>query len=101
MQASKMSKRTLKYLPFLVVIAVAVIGVFVSKDLYRQSLDTREEATVQLLTEQNRPQLLFFSEATGTCFSPDIYTSLPPKCRTSEGKFIQVPGTSSAFVVPK
>lgn len=71
----------LKYLPVLAVLAAIALGLFLGKDLYPTGLDSRSE----------KP--LVISVADGPCDSSNLYTSLPPKCKTLDGKFIPVPGT--------
>jgi hypothetical protein len=82
-----MAKRTLKYLPVLAVLFATVIGLVLGKDLYPTSLDSQITAPMMVLG------------AKGPCGLSAIYTSLPPKCRTFDGKFIPVPGTSSYILV--
>ncbi len=110
MKASKLAKNIWEYLPLLAVVAVAVTGMLIAKDLYQTSLDSQVISATQFTAEQNSslqakqrdPQLMILSETAGKCISPLIYTSLPPKCRTSDGTFIQLPGTSlDLFVIPK
>jgi len=72
MRNSKLRKNMLKQLPVLAVLAATVLGLFIGKDLYPKS-----------------PIVL---EAQGACGALNLYTSLPPKCKTLDGKFIPMPG---------
>lgn len=101
MQTSKTAKSILNGLPLLAVMIAAVISMFVAKDLPQPSLVSGVKETAQLFAEQYNPQLMIISGAGGPCISPYIYTSLPPKCRTSNGEFTPLPGTSpNVFVIP-
>lgn len=98
MQTLKLAKRLLKCLPLLAAMIATVIGMFIARDLYQTSLDSQVKPTAQLPAEQNSPQPLTVLGAVSPCISPYIYTSLPPKCRTSDGSFIQASG-SSPYVI--
>lgn len=108
MQPSKPGKSLLKYLPLLALTVAAIAGALIAEDGNHPLLDFGIKATSQLQAEQtnplpaeqNTPQLLIFPEEAGTCMGPLIYTSLPPKCRTFSGNFIQLPGSSEVFVLP-
>jgi hypothetical protein len=76
MQTSKWTKSIAKYLLFLAVMAVTLIGLVMVKDL-RQP----ERSILPWSTKD-------------TCMASTIYTSLPPKCMTMDGKLIPVPGSS-------
>jgi hypothetical protein len=101
MRTSKLAKSILNYLPVLAVIAVAVIGIILAREPYQTAPASGTRPTTQFSAEKDTsPQLLMPFEA-GTCFSQELYTSLPPKCRTQDGSFIQIPGTSpDGFVIP-
>lgn len=102
MRTSKLARSALKYLPLLIAMVGVVLGILLAKDMHQASLDTRTPLTAQLPSKNNDPQLWIVPETAGTCFSQLIYTSLPPKCRTADGTFIQAPGTSSnIFVIPQ
>jgi hypothetical protein len=101
MQISQLAKNMLKYLPVLAVLIATVSGLFIGKDLYLASLDSQPKTSTQLLTEPNNPQPRIVMGAEGPCGFAHIYTSLPPKCRTFDGKFVPAPGTSQyIFVSP-
>jgi hypothetical protein len=94
MRVSQPVKNLLKYLSVLAVLAATIIGLFIGKDLYPPSFHSQAET--------NSSQLLLITEAVDSCVSPLIYTSLPPKCKTADGKFIPIPWASSyIFVIPK
>ena len=84
MRVSQPVKNLLKYLSVLAVLAATVIGLFIGIDLYPPSFHSQVETNSL------------------KCLSPLIYTSLPPKCRTADGKFIPIPWESSyVFGIPK
>jgi hypothetical protein len=83
MQFSKLVKNLLKYLPVLAVLCVVVIGLWVGQAIYPPAVQQAETA---LLTHPGTEE---------SCFSPLLYTSYPPRCKSREGKLIIVPGTST------
>jgi len=101
MQISKLAKNILKYLSVLAVLVATAAGLFIGKDLYTISLNFQSKTVVQLSTEPNDSQLLPNSGFGSPCFYSTIYTSLPPKCKTADGEFIPLPGTSNALVTPQ
>jgi hypothetical protein len=102
MRISKLAKNILTYLPVLAVLAGTVIGLFIGKDMYPASLDSQAKTPTLLPAEPNDPQPLINPEAIGPCGFSNLYTSLPPKCKTLDGKFIPVPGfPSNIFVIPE
>jgi hypothetical protein len=108
MQASKPGKSLLKYLPLLAVTVAAIAGALIVEDANYPLLDFGIKATTQLQAEQTNalpaeqdpPQVMVFPETAGTCLSGLVFTSLPPKCKTLSGDFIQLPGSSNVFVIP-
>jgi hypothetical protein len=101
MRTSKLAKSILNYLPVLAVIAVAMIGVLLARKPDQTSLASVTKTITQYSAEEDNPMRLLFPSETGTCLSPEIYTSLPPKCRTMDGSFIQLPGPSpDGFLIP-
>jgi hypothetical protein len=87
MRISKLAKNMLTYLPVLAVLVATVIGVLMGRDLYPAS-------------PASPPGILMIAPESGEpCGLSAIYTSLPPKCKTLEGKFIPVPGTSPFILV--
>ena len=94
MRIPQMARNMLKYLSVLAVLVATVIGVLMGQDLYPTSLDSQTTTPIQSLTESNYPQPLIIPGADGLCSFSKIYTSLPPNCKTLEGEFIPVPGTS-------
>lgn len=98
MQNSKLANIMLKYLPILAVLAATVIGLLIGKDLYPTSLDSQTKTpATQLQIEPNNPQSPRVMGTIGPCMG--IFLSLPPKCKTVEGEFISVPGTSSYILL--
>ena len=87
MRVSQPVRNLLNYLSVLAVLAASVIGLFIGKDLYLPSFHSQ--------VETNSSQLLPITEAVDSCVSPLVYTSLPPKCKTADGKFIPIPWESS------
>ena len=83
MEISNLAKKLWKYLPILALLVVTILGLFMGKDLY-----------APLLTEQKNPQPLIVRGEENLCGFSNIYTSLPPKCKTFDGELIPVPGTS-------
>jgi len=89
MHTSKLIKSILKYLPLLAVIVLVVLGVSIAKDLHQTSLGSQLKTPAQSATKQIKPPLLPNPVGTGSCALPNVYTSLPAKCKTADGKFIQ------------
>ena len=89
MQNSKLTKTMLKYLSILAVLAATVIGLFIGKDLYPTSLDSQSKTPTQL------PPIVLGT--VDPCVA--IYLSHPPKCKTLDGKFIPLPGTTPYIIV--
>ena len=98
MQTSKLAKNMLKYLPVLVVFVATAIGLLIGNGLYATFLNSQTTTPTQLTTDPNRPQPLIVLGDVGTCGLSNIYLSLPPKCKTPNGGFIQVPGTSPYII---
>ena len=90
MRNSQIVKNMLKYVPVLSILVAIALDLLIGKDLYPTSLDSQSK------------QPLIVLPADGPCDSSNLYTSLPPKCKTLDGKFIPVPGTSSeSFLTPE
>jgi hypothetical protein len=101
MQKPKLTKHMLKVLPVLAVLGAAGLGLLFGNNLNPFSIDSGS-TSVQFGTVSNTPQLLPMPEAAGSCMPSTIYTSLPPKCKTLEGEFIPVPGSSPyLFAMPE
>jgi hypothetical protein len=79
MRSSKLRKNMWKQLPVLAVLVATLLGLLIGKDLY--------------------PKPPITLEAQGPCGASNLYTSLPPKCKTLDGKLIPLPGTSPFVVV--
>ena len=92
MRISQQIKNMLKYLPVLAVLAATILGLVAGTNLYLTSLDSQSET--------NKPPLVLIPEAVDSCRFSNFYTSLPPKCRLPDGRFIPVPGTSAYSSVP-
>ena len=99
MQLPKLAKDLLKYLPILAVLVATTIGLFIGRDLYPTPLDSRPKTPFQLPTKPDDPLPPIILGETGPCGLSNIYTSLPPKCKTMDGTFIPVPGTSPLIIV--
>jgi hypothetical protein len=97
MQNSKLAKTMLKYLSILAILAATVIGLFIGKDLYPIALDSQPKTPTQLSTEPNSPQPPIVLGTIDPCVA--IYLSQPPKCKTLDGTFIPLPGTTPYIIV--
>src|SRR5512138_2093993 len=97
MQNSKLVKSMLKYLPIAAVLAATVIGLFIGKELYPTFLGSQSKTPTQLSAEPNNPQPPIAPATIEPCLA--IYLTQPPKCKTLDGKFIPLPGTSPYFLV--
>jgi hypothetical protein len=86
MRSSKLAKNLLKYLPVLAVLVATVLGLFIGKDLYLTSFDSQSKTPALLSPEPNNPQPPIALGAEGPCRFSNLYTSLPPKCKTLEGR---------------
>jgi hypothetical protein len=98
MRIPKLVKRILKVLPVLAVLAAVSIGLFMGTDLYQSPDDSQSSTPVPFAKEAGGPQSLLGLQEQGTCSFGLIYMSLPPKCRTTDGSFIQA-GERSPFVM--
>jgi hypothetical protein len=94
-----MVKNMFKYLPILAVLIATLIGVLLGKDLYPTSVDFQSKTPTQLSTEPHSSQPLIILGSEDSCGFSNIYTSLPPKCKTLGGEFIPLPGTSPDIVL--
>jgi hypothetical protein len=92
MRIPPLVKNMLKFLPVLAVLAAAVLGLLIGEDLYPASLASQSETPAQVVTEPNIPQPLIVPGEAGQCLPSAVFTSLPPKCRTLEGKLIPLWG---------
>ena len=99
MRSSKLAKNLLKVLPVLAVLVATVLGLFIAKDLYPPSLDSQQKTPALLSPEPNNREPPMVPGAQGPCGFSNLYTSLPPKCKTLDGKFIPAPGTSPYILV--
>lgn len=88
MQVSTLVKNLLKYVPVLIVMLVAVTGILLAKNIHSLNPDLQILHT-QAQTELNNSEFTILSRAMRPCMSLQIYTSLPPKCRASDGSFVQ------------
>jgi hypothetical protein len=115
MQPAKWIKSVLSYLPVLAMLVLAATGIVVAKDLYQTLPASPVQNTTQVPPVQNSPlppvqnqpppiekfDPQWLAGEMGTCMPHQIYTSLPPKCMTSNGDLIPVPGTwERVFVIP-
>lgn len=99
MQTSKFLKMIMTYLPAVAVIAAIALGALLGRSLYRSPVVSGNRARAQLSAPAIVAPVLFTQEL-GTCIPSEIYTSLPPKCKTLDGRLIEVPGTANIFVTP-
>ena len=99
MRISQMAKSMWKYLSVLAVLVATAIGVFIGKDLYPASFASQSKTPTLLPAEPDGTQPLIIPGEAGTCLPSLIYTSLPPKCKTIDGSFIQA-GESYVIVIP-
>jgi hypothetical protein len=96
----KTGKEHVEILPVLAMLIATALGLFIGKDLYPTLFDAQSKTAAPLSTQPNHPQPLIVLGAEGLCRFSNIYTSLPPKCKTLDGKFVPVPGTSPDIFVP-
>lgn len=99
MQISQLAQNIWKYLSILAVLVAMGIGMLIGKDLYPASLTSQPKTLTLLPTELKGLQPLILPGEAGTCLPFLIYTSLPPKCKTLDGSFIQAGGTSPYVIV--
>ncbi len=99
MQTSKLPKLIMTYLPILAVIAAIALGALLGRSLYPLPVASGNRATAQLSPPEIVPPVMFTQEL-GACVPSQIYMSLPPKCKTIDGRLIEVPGTSNTLVIP-
>ncbi len=97
MQISKTVKHLFVYLSLLIVIVVAMVGGLVITKSSPQKSDT---AQVPAIVRPNNSNSNQSSPSTGICTLPNVYTSLPAKCRTADGKFIQGDWSAPTFLIP-
>lgn len=95
MQTFKLAGNIRRYLPLFAITIVMVLGMFIARDFLQISADAPFGTATQLLDGQTgfegRP-----------CISLNIYTSLPAKCKTADGKFLPVGEIwSNVFVTPE
>jgi hypothetical protein len=88
----------LKYVAVLGVVAAIGVGLFLGRDRYQIPDESRSIVAAPVLTESSAPPLLLELGKQGTCSFGLIYMSLPPKCRTADGGFIQA-SEGSPFVM--
>lgn len=85
---------------FLVIVA-AVTVLLLAGEPNQTSRDARIKATAQLSAEPNISQWLTMPGAKNSCAVGLIYTSLPPKCRTIDGTFVELnEWPSNVLVIP-
>lgn len=98
MQISKAVISVLKYLSCLAILMTIALGLFAGKNLYSSLFDVQSKSAS---AESNNLLPSFILGETDPCESL-IYTSLPPKCRTFDGKFIAMPEFSPYIsAIPK
>ena len=97
MQISKTAKHVFAYLSLLIVIIAAAVGGLIIIKSPPQKLDAAE---VPAMVQPNNSTSIQSLSGMGTCTLPNVYTSLPAKCRTADGKFIQGDWSSPTVLIP-
>jgi hypothetical protein len=85
MRMSKLVKTMLTYLPFLAVLVVTALGLWIGRDLYPSLFLSETNTPAQ-------PRGLLSLGTVGPCDLSEIYTSFPPKCKMMDGSFIPADG---------
>lgn len=98
MRIPKSVKRILKYVAVLGVVAAIGVCLFLGRDRYQIPDESPSFAPAPVPTASSAPQRILDLEELGSCSSGLVYMSLPPKCRTADGGFIQA-GEGSPFVM--
>ena len=98
MRIPKLIKSQLKNVPMLAVLAAISIGMFIGRELYRLPVDSQPVIPTQLPTEPGSITPLHVPGVTSSCDFGLVFASLPPKCKTLDGSFIQA-NRSWPFVV--
>lgn len=90
-----------KYLTLAAVLVVIGIGALIGDSLYSTSLTSRLETPTLVQANPSGTQPLILPGQFSSCDFSLIFTSFPPKCKTSDGSFIQANGTSPfAIMIP-
>lgn len=82
MITSKLDKRLITVLSLLVVVTASGLGMVLLDDTHQA-----ESALLPLVAESER------------CLASLIYTSLPPRCKTIDGTFVQLGEMSPGMIV--
>jgi hypothetical protein len=99
MRISKLANDVWKYLSVLAVLVATGIGVLMGRDLYPVSLASGSQTPTLLSAEPDGLQPLLVLGEPGTCLSSLIFLSLPPKCKTLDGSFVQAGGPSPYVIL--
>ena len=99
MRISQMAKNMWKYMSVLAVLVATAIGVLIGKDLYPASFASQLKTPTLLPADPNGWQPLIVPGEISSCDFSLIFTSLPPKCKASDGSFIQANGTSPYVIL--
>jgi hypothetical protein len=99
MRISQLANHVWKYLSVLAVLVATVVGALMGRDLYPVSLASRSQTPTLLPAEPDGLQPFLSLGETGTCLSSLIFLSLPPKCKTLDGSFIQAGGPSPYVIL--
>jgi hypothetical protein len=94
----KSVKRILTNLAVLGVVTAIGVGLFLGRDRYQIPDESPSIVPAPVPTESSAMPLLLKMGKQGTCSFGLIYMSLPPKCRTADGGFIQA-SAGSPFVM--
>lgn len=87
MHATRSAKSVFMYLALLLMMLVAVTGVLLARDLHARNPDFQITTNTQLQDQLSNSDVKILSAPNRPCLGFQIYTSLPPKCRTSDGTF--------------
>jgi hypothetical protein len=98
MRISQLANNLWKYLSVLAVLVATLIGVLIGDNLYAISLPSQPKTPALLRSEANGAQPLLAPRAVSSCDLSLLFTSLPPKCKTSDGSFMQANG-AAPFVI--
>jgi hypothetical protein len=83
----------------LAVLFATVIGMLIGDNLYPASLASQREIPARLPAEPDGLQPFLALGEPGTCLSSLIFLSLPPKCKTLDGSFVQAGGPSPYVIL--
>jgi hypothetical protein len=94
-----LAKNIWKYFSILAILVATVIGVLIGRDLYPVPLASRSQTPTLLPAEPDGLQPLVVPGEFSSCDFSLIFLSLPPKCKTLDGSFIQAGGPSPYVIL--